>query len=61
MSNNEPPPLTGYPERQLDAVDASVFNGDCYLSPEGRARFQWYIERWQRWLADSADQTRDEP
>lgn len=42
----EPEPLEGYPEAQLDAVDASVFSGDCYASPEGKARMTWYVRRW---------------
>jgi hypothetical protein len=49
-TNAEPPALQGYPEDQLDAIDASVFGGDCYASDEGRARIAWYIARWSREL-----------
>ena len=48
--NPEPPALIGYVEEQLDAVDASVFSGDCYASEEGKARLTWYIRRWIREL-----------
>lgn len=53
MSNSrmpEPHSLTGYAERQLDAIDASVFSGDAYDSDEGRARLAWYMGRWCREL-----------
>ena len=58
----EPPALTGHAERQLDAVDASVFSGDCYLSSAGRARLRWYMARWSRQMdADEAADLEDNP
>ena len=58
----EPPALTGYAEKQLDAVDASVFSGDCYLSAAGRARLRWYMARWSKMMdAEEAADLADNP
>jgi hypothetical protein len=45
-----PDELRGYAEKQLDAVDATVFSGDAYAcwSRKGRDRFRYYLDRWCR-------------
>ena len=35
-------------EEHLEHIDAHVFTGDQLHDVEMRAKFQWYLDRWQR-------------
>lgn len=38
--------LPAYAEHALNEIDASVFSGDTFHSPEALSRLEWYMARW---------------
>jgi hypothetical protein len=53
---SQPEPDNNLPQHLDDAcehIDAAMFTGDCFLTPENEARLKWYIGRWQRQMEEN--------
>jgi hypothetical protein len=44
--------LPEHTERHFDAIDAGFFSGDTFHNEEALMRFDWYVARWQREIAN---------
>lgn len=57
--NHDENTLRPHVEDALDTIDAAVFTGDSFTSPEALARLEHYIGRWQREMANRRKEIAD--
>jgi hypothetical protein len=52
MSFGEKGKLPSHTERFFDGIDAGFFSGDTFHNEEALKRFEWYVVRWQKEVAN---------